>query len=389
MIDSSLHNLRKFVAPEFVFGAGSAALAGQYALNLGMTRVMIVSDPGVCAVGWTAEVERSLDESGLHHVTFTDLNPNPRDSEVMYGAEAYMADECDGIVAVGGGSPMDCAKGIGIVVSNKRHVLDFEGVDNVSRPSPPLVCIPTTAGSSADVSQFAIINDSRRKVKIAIVSKAVVADAALVDPALTTTMNTAMTRDTGLDALTHAIEAYASNAHSPITDLLALKAISLITANLPGAMEHTNDMERRTQQALGSMYAGLAFSNAILGAVHAMAHSLGGLLDLPHGQCNAILLDHVVDYNFPAAPKRYADIARAMGTPVPHDAPMEEQRDLTLETLRGFKRAVGMTTTLEDLGVNPDDMYSLAEKAMRDPCMATNPKNPEVSEIMDVFLKAF
>ncbi len=384
----ALLELRKFVAPEFVFGPGALSLAGRYARNLGSRRPLVVTDPGVEDAGWTERALASLREAGLAAVVFDKVTPNPRDREVMAGAEFYRAEGCDAIVAVGGGSPMDCAKGIGIVCSNDRHVLTFEGVDNVETPGPPLICVPTTAGSSADVSQFAIINDTTRRVKIAIVSKAMVPDASLIDPAATTTMDRDLTAHTGLDALTHAVEAYVSNAHSPVSDLFALEAVRRIGANLPRALEDPTDLPARSGMMLGSMYAGLAFSNAILGAVHAMAHSLGGLKDLPHGLCNAILLEHVADFNFAAAPERYADVARALGAQVPEGAPLDERKAATLEGLRAFKRRAGVDVGLADLGVTPRDLKALAEFAAADPCMATNPQEPSCEDIIAIYEKA-
>ena len=388
MAAEALLELRKFVAPEFVFGPGALALAGQYARNLGARRPLVVTDPGVRAAGWTDRVLASIREHGLSAAVFDQVTPNPRDQEVMAGAQAYRAEGCDAIVAVGGGSPMDCAKGIGIVSSNDRHVLTFEGVDNVETPGPPLICVPTTAGSSADVSQFAIINDTTRRVKIAIVSKTMVPDVSLTDPAATVTMDRDLTANTGLDALTHAIEAYVSNAHSPVSDLFALEAVRRISANLPTALETPGDLSARAGMMLGSMYAGLAFSNAILGAVHAMAHSLGGLKDLPHGLCNAILLDHVVDYNFAAAPNRYAAVARALGGRVPEDAPLEERKSATLAALRDFKRRAGVEQGLADLGVDRQELAALAEFAAADPCMATNPREPSCEDIVGIYEKA-
>ncbi len=294
--------LRKFVAPEFVFGANARHLASRYAKNFGARRVLVVTDQGVLNVGWTAEVVQDLEAEGFRCEVFKDVTSNPRAEEVMAATQAYREGGCDAIVAVGGGSPMDCAKGVGIVSSTGGNILRFEGVDNVERPLPPLICIPTTAGSSADVSQFAIITDIDRNVKIAIVSKTIVPDVALIDPVTTTTMDANLTAHTGLDALVHAVEAFASNAHSPITDSHALEAIRLISDTLPEAAHNLTDLQFRGKMMLGSLFAGLAFSNASLGAVHAMAHSLGGLLDLPHGECNAILLEHVVKRNFAFAP---------------------------------------------------------------------------------------
>lgn len=388
MVAASLLELRKFLAPESVFGAGAAALSGRYVQNLGARRVLLVTDPNVRALTWFAAILDGIREAGVVAEIFSDVHPNPRDFEVMHGAEVFRAKNCDAIVAVGGGSPMDCAKGIGIAVTNDCHVLDFEGVDNVANPGPPLICVPTTAGSSADVSQFAIINDTARKVKIAIVSKAMVPDVALIDPMVTLTMPPDLTAHTGVDALTHAIEAYVSNAHGPTTDLFALEAIRLISRHLPLAIARPDDAEARAGMMLGSMYAGLAFSNAILGAVHAMAHSLGGLMDLPHGQCNALLLDHVIDYNFDAAPDRYADIARALGARLSPDASLEEKRQAVLGQVRALKAAAGVTGGLGALGVTQEKLDGLVGFALNDPCMVTNPKTLTTQDIRAVYQNA-
>ncbi len=385
MSNSSFLELRKFVAPEFVFGAGAAKLAGQYAGNLRVRKALVVTDDGVSACGWTALVADSLSEAGIKVEVFSDVSPNPRDHEAMAGAERYRKSGCDCVVAVGGGSPMDCGKAIGIVCTNDQHVLEFEGADNVARPGPPLICIPTTAGTSADVSQFCIITDTARKVKIAIVSKTMVPDVALIDPVLTSTMDSALTANTGLDALTHAIEAYVSNAHSPVTDVQALEAVRLIRAWLLKAIHQPDNIEVRGGMMLGSLFAGLAFSNAILGAVHAMAHSLGGFLDLPHGLCNAILLDRVIEYNFEAAAGRYIELGRLLGADIPQDMPWQEAREPMLDAVRRFKREAGVTATLGELGVRPEDIGALAAKAVNDPCMITNPRLTTEQDICGVY----
>jgi alcohol dehydrogenase class IV len=385
MTSSALLELRKFVAPEFVFGPGAAGLAGQYAANLRAGKALLVTDQGLIRHSWATLVSDSLQKAGINVVRFDALSANPRDHEVMAGAALYQRAGCDCIVAVGGGSPMDCAKAIGIVNANEQHVLEFEGADNVAKPGPPLICIPTTAGSAAEVSQFCIITDSARKVKIAIVSKTMVPDVALIDPVLTTTMDRDLTAHTGLDALTHAIEAYVSNAHSPITDLHARETVRLVARHLPRAIEEPDNIEVRAGMLLGSLFAGLAFSNAILGAVHALAHSLGGFLDLPHGQCNAILLDHVIDFNYDAAPDRYEDIGRLLGGDIPSEALAEERKSRVLETVRAFKRKCGVTATLSELGVRPEDLADLAAKAVRDPCMITNPKDCSVEDVCRIY----
>ena len=387
MSTASLMEMRKFLAPEFVFGPGSSALAGRYARNLGGNKAMLVSDPGVAASGSTGQVADSLRAEGIPLVEFLDVSSNPRDLQAMEGADLYTRQGCDLIVAVGGGSAIDCAKAIGIVSTNQRDILSFEGADNVPLPGPPLICIPTTAGTAADVSQFAIITDTVRKVKIAIVSKTLVPDVSLLDPVLTLSMPPALTAHTGLDTLTHAVEAYVSNASSPVTDLLALEAIRCVAASLPQAIARPDELEHRAQMLHATLLAGLAFSNAILGAVHAMAHSLGGFLDLPHGQCNAILLDHVIRRNFDSAPERYLDIARALGADVA-GVDQEEGARRLLETVRELKRAVGVTETLSGIGVTPGDIASLAAMAVNDPCMATNPCPLGVHDIERLYTQA-
>jgi alcohol dehydrogenase len=373
MINSgALQELRKFVAPEFIFGVGARNLAGRYAVNFGVNKALVVSDDGVAAAGWLDAVLASLKEEGVQTEIFTHVHSNPRDFEVMEGAELYRAKNCQAVIAVGGGSPMDCAKGIAIVSSNSGNILEFEGVDEVGKPGPPLICIPTTAGSSADVSQFAIINDITRQVKIAIISKTVVPDAALIDPETTVTMDAYLTACTGLDALTHAIEAYVSNAQSPVTDLHALEAINLVWHSLKNAIEEPNDLDVRSRMMLGSMDAGLAFSNASLGAVHAMAHSLGGLLDLPHGECNALLLEHVVDFNFTSASDRYLAIGRVMDLPMDEKDLPGSKRNL-VSGIHEFRCSLGVNRTLGNIGVKQETITELAKKAYRDPCLVTNP----------------
>lgn len=387
MTEEIVTELRKFLAPEFVFGSDARLLAGRYARKLGAHRVLLASDPGVVAAGWTREVTELLEAEGLVVTPFLDISPNPRDSQVMAGAERYKSSGSDFIVAVGGGSVMDCAKGIGIVASNGGFILDYEGVDQVPVPMPPLICIPTTGGTSADVSQFAIITDSSELVKIAIISKAMVPDVALIDPRTLLTMDPYLTACTGMDALVHAIEAYVSNAHSPITDLHALEAIRLVAANLRESVSNPGDFRLRNQIMLASLQAGLAFSNASLGAVHAMAHSLGGYKDLPHGECNALLLPHVMDYNFPAAPERFQRIGEALGADF-RGLTERESRLKLIQTVMDLRTACGIGEGLGARGVRGDDVGRLASKAIEDPCNATNPRPPSVGDLKAIYSEA-
>ncbi len=381
------YELRKFVAPEFLFGSGAVEVVDRYIRNLGVKKVLVVTDPGVTQAGWPEVVERLIRGTGAPFVIFSGVTPNPRDSEVMEGAEIYRREGCDMIVAVGGGSPMDCAKGIGIVSTNNKHILEFEGVDLIPLPGPPLICVPTTAGSSADVSQFAIILDEERKLKISIISKTVVPDVALIDPITTTTMTPELTASTGLDALSHAFEAYVSTASSPMTDLNALKAVKLISHNLVPACEHHYDLRYRDRMMLASLLAGLAFSNASLGLVHAMSHSLGGMYDLPHGECNALILEHAVRYNFYAAAERYCELASAMGVDVEgmgHD----RVKDALINELGSLRHRAGIHTTLGSFGVKGEAIPELAKHAVEDPCMITNPRSAGVKDIEGIYAKA-
>ncbi|WP_319408023.1 alcohol dehydrogenase-like regulatory protein ErcA [uncultured Desulfosarcina sp.] len=377
-------NLRKFLTPEIVYGEGALQLAGRHALNLGATKVLVVTDPGVQDAGWALKVGACLEDSNIPYITFSDVTPNPKDYEVEAGAALYRKEGCDLIIAVGGGSPMDCAKGIGVVAGNAESICTFEGVDEVPNPGPPLIFIPTTAGTSADVSQFAIITDTARQVKIAIVSKMVIPDIALVDPTTTVTMPPELTAETGMDALCHAFEAYVSTASSPLTDMAALSSVRLVMDNLIKAFRNPEDMVFRDNMMMASLKAGLSFSNASLGLVHAMAHSLGGALDLPHGECNAMLLEKVVLYNYSAAGEKYDQLANAMGLDI-HAHEPSRRASILAEGVASLRKQVGITQHLVDLNVSLSDLPRLAGYAHKDPCLATNPRTADPEDIEKIY----
>lgn len=378
-------SLRKFVAPEFVLGAGARSLAGRYVKGFGARRVLLVTDPGVRAAGWADAVGRSLTASGIEYVVYDAISCNPRGNEVMAGVEFYRAHACDAIVAVGGGSPIDAAKGIGLAATNGCEVLSFEGVDKVPLPGPPLVCVPTTAGTGSEVTQFAILSDTARHVKIAIISKKAVPDIALVDPEVTTTMSVELTTAVGMDVLVHAFEAYVSLASSPITDLHALEAVRLVRRHLPGACRERPVFADRGAMMLASLDAGLAFSSAGLGLVHAMAHALGGLLDLPHGRCNALLLEHVVDWNFAASPARYRDLAREFGVAEAASADDQGVRQALRESLASFRDGIGLGGAL---GLDGAVIPQLAGFACADACALTNPRTMTRADVEALFVRA-
>ncbi len=378
--------IRRFIMPEVQFGPDCRAQAGMHLQRLGVARVLLVTDRGVMVQPWMDAIHQSLREENIQCVVYSDVSPNPRDTEVRRGVIRYLREACDGILAVGGGSPMDCAKAIGAMVTNNRDVLEFRGLDLIERPLPPMVFIPTTAGTASEVSQFAIILDTQERVKIAIVSRQVVPDVALVDADTTMTVDARLVAATGMDVLVHAMEAYVSTSHSSMTDLQALDAVRLVAAHLPVRMRDLGDADARNGMMQASMEAGLAFSNAILGAVHAMAHSLGGLLDLPHGECNAILLPHVVAFNYDAEPERYDRLGLLLG--VPEDTPAVERKEALLEKLRAIQRVAGMDHGLASVGVKTADIPQLARKAREDPCILTNPKACTEEDLQGIFLSA-
>ena len=375
--------LRKFVIPEIITGVDAGLLIGRYLGHFGANKPMVVTDKGVRKLEWFQKIEEEIRNHVKSYIIFDDVTPNPKDMEVMAGASLFLDQRCDLVIAVGCGSPMDCAKGISIVTTNGGFILDYEGVDEVELPGPPLICIPTTAGTSADVSQFAIILDTSEMVKIAIISKKVVPDLALIDPIPLMDMDPYLTACTGMDALTHAIEAYVSNAQSILTDIHALEAIKFIAENIGEAVSEHRTIETMCRMMFGSIEAGLAFSNASLGAVHAMAHSLGGLYDLPHGECNSILLGHVIEANFDSAPHRYRKIA--------------EQMNISIRGLTDSKVKTSLLDRInhmrEDIGIPPyiilenedADVDRLAENALNDPCMVTNPRILGKDEVKGIY----
>jgi len=317
---------------------------------------------------------------------FDELTDNPKDHEAMMGAEYFLKNECDLIIAIGGGSPMDCAKAISIVSTNGGHILDYVGVDQINLPGPPLICIPSTAGTGADVSQFAIIADTKDFIKKAIISKKVVPDLALIDPIPLKTLPKELIAMTGMDALTHAIEAYVSNAQSAITDVHAIEAIRLITSSIKKTYNSNRTLNDLNNMMLGSLHAGIAFSNASLGAVHALAHSLGGALDLPHGKCNSILLRHIVEFNFNSSIDRYKKIARVIGIET-----NKISDDLIKENLISYLKELTDYLNIPRKLIIDDYTEimkeSLINNALNDPCIITNPCELSEKDVGNIYEK--
>ena len=380
--------LSKFHAPEIVFGADSLPEAAHAALRLGARRPFVVTDPGVTEAGWPAELLRDLRGAGLRPQLWNEITPNPKDREIQAGFERYESSGCDVVIGIGGGSSIDAAKGVALLAANGGSIGDYEGIDRIANPIPPLVMVPSTSGTGADVSQFCIITDTERLTKITIMGRALVPDVSVIDPRLLVTMPDWLNAATGLDALTHGIEAFVSLAHGPLTDTHALHAVALVHTNLPTTMIRRTEDGPRTAMAQAALEAGLAFTNAILGATHAMSHQVGGMLDLAHGLINGVLLPHVVRFNGSADPTRFVPIAQAMGLPARPGMPGDEAVDMVATEVRKLADEVGVPTGLGAIGVREADIPRLARLTLGDACLTTNPRTATVEQIEDLFRQA-
>jgi alcohol dehydrogenase class IV len=375
--------LLKFEIPEIIYGLGALSKIGQCAGRLGGERILLVTDPGIIDAGWVDQAIKYLERDDLKYIIYDNVVTNPRDFQVEQGIQLYRQKECDVIVAIGGGSPIDTAKGIAILASNHGCIRDYEGCNLVNQPIPPLVCIPTTAGTGADVSQFAIICNNEKKSKMTILSRAIMPDISLIDPSLLRTKPAELIAATGIDTLTHAIEAYVSSLAWPLTDPHAIHAVELASIHLRNAVE-TKNINALEGMSIACLEAGMAFSNAILGAIHALAHPLGGLYDVHHGVANAIFLPVVVRKNMESSQEKFARIAKALGAETRgmsiEDA--AQQVPVILETLID---RVGLPKKLSQLGVEKKDFPIMAEMAQNDLCMRTNPYCYSKEEIEAVY----
>ena len=379
-------NISKFVAPEIIFGRGSLSQLGESVVRIGASKVFLVSDAGVIKAGWVDMAVRYLQAAGLETEIFSALTTNPKDFEVTEGVRRYRESGCDGIVAVGGGSPTDVAKAIAILATNDGILQNYEGINKIRHPLPPMVIAPSTAGAGSEVSQFTIIVDTARKLKMSIISKSLVPDIAIVDPELVQTMDAKLAAATGLDAFTHGIESYVSLAATPLTDIHALKAIRLASHNLRQAVRVRHDMESNMNMSMASLTAGLAFSNAILGATHAMTHQVDGLIDQHHGETNAVILPYVMEFNLEACPERFRDIAEAMEENVAGLSTMDAA-ELAVEAVRQLITDIGLAKGLKELGLAEEFIPLLSENALKDACLVTNPRPASREDIEEIFRK--
>lgn len=371
-----------------LMGAGSAKKIGEQMAITGKKKAFIVTDKGLMQSGTPDAIKRYIEEAGFKAVIWDEVQPNPTDKSVHKGVEAYKDNGCDLIVSVGGGSPHDCAKGIRLVVDNGGKINDYEGVDKSKKSPTPLFAVNTTAGTASEMTRFCIITDTKRKVKMAIVDWRTTPTVSFNDPLLMVGMPKSLTAATGMDALTHAVEAYVSTIATPLTDSAALKAIELISVWLRPAVANGTDEEARGQMAYAEFLAGMAFNNASLGFVHAMAHQLGGLYDLPHGVCNAILLPYVSRFNILARTERFADIAEMLGEDTSACDSASEAAAMAIRSIRKLSHDVGIPENLKLLGVKEKDLKLMAGNAMKDACSFTNPRLASLEDIVELYRQA-
>ncbi|RPH28818.1 L-threonine dehydrogenase [Buttiauxella warmboldiae] len=353
----------------------------------GMQRALIVTDITLSAQGLAKNLQQALASRNIQSFVFDGTHPNPTTSNVEAGLALLCQHHCDCVISLGGGSPHDCAKGIALVATNGGKISDYEGVDRSQHPQLPLVAINTTAGTASEMTRFCIITDEKRHIKMAIVDKHVTPILSVNDSALMVGMPQSLTAATGMDALTHAIEAYVSIAATPITDACALKAIAMICRSLPVAVAHGDNTQAREEMAYAQFLAGMAFNNASLGYVHAMAHQLGGFYDLPHGVCNAVLLPYVQQFNSSAAAGRLRDVAAAMGVEVTNMSDAEGAQ-VCISAIQELASSVNIPAGLRQLGVKEKDIAELATNALKDACGLTNPVQATHEEIVAIYLAA-
>ncbi|AZK46100.1 iron-containing alcohol dehydrogenase [Paenibacillus lentus] len=378
---------RVFYVPSInIMGKGCLQDIGPHIQELNLKKALVVTDKFLMQSGIAGKVLHVLDKIELEYVVYDEVKPNPTCKNVHDGVEVLQANGCDFLISIGGGSPQDTAKGIGIIATNGGHIADYEGVHKSKHKSLPIVAVNTTAGTSAEVTINYVITDEERKVKMVMVDKNSIATISVNDPELMVDKPADLTAATGMDALTHAIEALVTPGAYPVTDATALAAVELIYNNLARTVKNGRDIEAREQMVYAMFLAGLAFNNAGLGYVHAMAHQLGGVYDLPHGVCNAMLLPIVEEENARHVPERFRPIAKAMGFEA-NGRSDKECATYVINAIKELSKEVGIPAKLSELGVTEVDLDLLAENAMKDACAPGNPFIPTKEEVIAMFRK--
>lgn len=380
---------RYFIPSVNVLGKDTINEIGEHIKRQNGTKALVVTDSVLNEIGIVKKVTDQIEKAGIEFAVYDGVQPNPTVSNVNDGLEMIEEVGADVIVSLGGGSSHDCAKGIAAVASNGGKIEDYEGLNQLEKDIMPLISVNTIAGTASEMTRFCIITDEERHIKMAIVDWRVTPNVSINDPVLMLEKPQSLTAFTGMDALTHAVEAYVSTIANPLTDSAAEKAIELIGKNLRQVVANGADYELREKMAYAQFLAGMAFNNASLGLVHGMAHQLGGFYDLPHGVCNAIILPHVEDFNKLAKPERMAKVAELLGENTDGMSVMEAAKAGVMGIYK-LAQDIGIPANLEELGgVDPDDFETLAKNALADACSATNPRQATLEEVIGIFQNAY
>ena len=374
------------IPTRMIFGLRVSTQIGEKAKQLGMKRILIVTDEGIRDSGILGKVEKALRAHKIAVSVFDGVEVNPGSAVVNKGKEAYREKECDALIAVGGGACLDTAKAIGVMLTNEGRIEDYDhGREEVKNPIPPLITVTTTAGTASEINYWSVITDAERKVKMSIGSPLMSPKIALVDPELTFTLPSHLTASTGMDALAHAIEGYVSLWSNPVTDTLALQAITVVSRNLSKAVANGKNITARYNMLLGSILAGMAEGNTGCGNAHGIGAVLGGYYNAPHGVLNAVLLPYVMEFNFVALPEKLAQIAKAMGECV-DDLSLAEAGEKAIEAVKRLSRDIGIPRALREVvvGMKKEDIPRVAEAALTDLSSQNNPRTNTVEDLTQI-----
>lgn len=376
-----------FSPPVALFGVGSMEQAGVKAKELGATKILLVTDPGMAKIGVAEKVIKAIEPAGVEVVLFAGAMPNPTYTNVNDGVKVYKENNCDGLISLGGGSSHDTCKGIGIIVSQGGSITDYIFPAPIPKPLPPYVTINTTAGTASEMTGYAVITDDSIHVKKVFGGPALLPNVAINDPTMHAGMPSGLTAATGMDALTHAVEGLLTEFSTPITDACGFEAIRLVAKWLRKAVANGQDLAAREGMAYAAYLAGLCFNSAGLGCVHSMAHQPGSVLNLPHGVCNAIALPVVCEFNMTAKLERFAEIAVALGENIDglstRDAALK-----AIEAMKTLSKDIGIPSGFSALGMKESDIPKLAENAFNDFCTFFNPKDIKVEDLVELYKKA-
>ena len=372
------------------FGPGVIAKIGDRAKMLNMHKPLIVTTEGLSKIdnGPVKQTIASLEKAGVDYAVFTGAEPNPKIRNVQAGKKMYQDENCDSIITVGGGSAHDCGKGIGIVLTNGDDISKLAGIETLKNPLPPLMAVNTTAGTGSELTRHAVITNEKTHLKFVVVSWRNIPLVSFNDPMLMLDIPKNITAATGCDAFVQAIEPYVSVDHNPITDSQCKEAIQLIQTALPEVDANGHNIEARTKMVEAEMLAGMAFNNANLGYVHAMAHQLGGQYDAPHGVCCALLLTTVEEYNLIACPERFAELAKVMGFDTT-GLTLYEAAQKSIDGMREMCRLVGIPSSIKEIGAKPEDFEMMAKNALKDGNAFSNPRKGTVEDIVKLYQKAY